>query len=166
MANSTSSFPKDFLSGPAPNPVISHVDFAKEGLEEYKDLFAVVIDNVLTRSECEQFIAAAENQVGGKWERALVNIGGGRQAMYEDTRKCERIFWDSPEMAAKIWARVKPLVPEINRLVNWPDVTGTGPFKRREIWQATRCNERLRILKYRSGDYFKRKCPQLFGISY
>lgn len=157
MVNPTSSLPKDFLSGPALNPVISHVDFAVEGLEEYEGLFAVVIDNVLTPSECEQYVAAAENHADGKWERAMINIGGGRQAMYEDTRKCGRIIWDSPEVVAKIWARVEPLVPEINRLVNWPDVTGSGPCKRREVWRLTRCNERMRILKYTSGEYFKRK---------
>lgn len=162
MANSTTCLPEDFLSSPSPNPVVSHIDFAKEGLEEYEDLFAVVIDNVLTPSECEQFIAAAENHVDGKWERAMVNIGNGRQAMYEDTRKCGRIIWDSPEVVAKVWARVEPLVPEINRLVNWPDVTGSGPVKRREIWRLVRCNERMRILKYTSGEYFKRKCPSTF----
>jgi len=162
MANSTSSLPKDFLSGPALNPVVSHVNFAKEGLEEYENLFAVVIDNVLNQSECEQFVAAAENHVGGKWERALLNIGGGQQVMAEDRRKCGRIIWDNPEVAAKIWARVEPLVPEISRLMNRPEVTGIGPVKRREIWRATRCNERLRILKYTSGEYFKRKYPRLF----
>lgn len=166
MANPTSSLPKDFLSGPALNPVVSTVDFAKGGLEEYKDMFAVVIDNVLTRLECEQFIAAAENHVGGKWDRATVNVGGGAQVMYENARKSGRIIWDSPEVTAKVWARVEPLVPEINRVVNWPKVTGIGPFKRREIWRATGCNERMRILKYTSGEYFKRKYPQLFRTSY
>jgi len=166
MADPTSSLPKDFLSGPAPDPIVSPIDFAKGGIEEYKDMFAVVIDNVLTTLECEQFTAAAENHVGGKWERATVNIGGGRQAMYEDTRKCGRIIWDSPEVVAKVWARVEPLVPEIGRVMNWPKVTGIGPIKRREIWRATRCNERMRILKYSAGEYFRRKYPQHFRISY
>lgn len=77
--------------------------------------------------------------------------------MSEDTRKCGRIIWDSPEVVAKVWARVEPLVPEIGKLMNWPKVTGLGLSKRREVWKATRCNERMRILKYTVGEYFKRK---------
>lgn len=155
MATPTFTLPKNFLSGPAPNPRLRRIDFENEGIPESKGLYAVVIDGILSPEECETFTAAAEAHASGKWERALVNIGGGQQAMYEDTRKCGRIIWDSPEVVAKVWARVEPLVPEIRRLMNVPEVTGFGPVKRREIWALTRCNERMRILKYGAGEYFK-----------
>jgi hypothetical protein len=101
-------------------------------------------------------VAAAESTTGGKWERAMVNIGGGRQRIDEDTRNCGRIIWDSPEIVAKIWARVEASVPELQRLENWPKVTGNGPTRRNEVWNLTRCNERMRFLKYSKGEYFKR----------
>jgi hypothetical protein len=147
---------EEFLSGPAPNPEMKRIDFKKEGLPEYADCYAVIIDNILTPTECEQFVAAAESHASGQWERAMINVGAGKQVMYVESRKCGRIIWDSPEIAAKVWARVAPLVPEVEKLVNWPKVTGGGPAKRREVWRATRCNERMRVLKYGAGEYFKR----------
>ena len=153
----TSKLPKKFLDGPAPNPVKTHIHFADSPLPEYKGLYAVVIDGVLSPEECMQLTAAAEARTAGEWERALVNVGQGRQMMYEDVRKCGRIIWDDRDMVAKIWARCAPLVPELDKVVNQAKVTGIGPFKRGEVWKMTRCNERMRILKYTSGEYFKRQ---------
>ncbi|KAF2246472.1 oxidoreductase domain-containing protein [Trematosphaeria pertusa] len=150
--------PADFLDGPAPNLTKSVVDFKRERLPEYEGLWAVVLDGVLTEKECEMLVAAAEATADGKWERAMVNIGGGFQALYEDTRKCGRIIYDSPEIVAKVWARVEGAVPEIHRLRNWPKVTGNGPLKRQEVWKMTRLNERMRFLKYVGGEYFKAHC--------
>lgn len=161
MAASTFTLPENFLSGPAPNPKLRFIDFEKEGIPENEGLYAVVIDGILSPEECEQFTAAVEAHASGKWERALIDVGGGRQAMYEDTRKCGRIIWDSPEVVEKVWARVEPFVPEIRTLKNVPNVVGGGPTKRREIWALTRCNERMRILKYEAGEYFKRKCSSV-----
>lgn len=151
--------PKGFLDGPAPNITISRIDFAKTALPEYKDLWAVVLDGVMSPEECKALVAAAESTTEGKWYRALVNVGGGRQRMIEDVRNCGRIIWDSTEMVAKIWSRIEASVPEIHRLEEWPKVTGIGPSKRKEVWKMTRLNERMRFLKYSSGEYFRRKCP-------
>jgi hypothetical protein len=147
--------PAGFLNGPAPNLTKSVIDFQKEGFPEYEKCWAVVLDGVLSETECKQLVAAAEATTNGVWERALVNIGGGLQAMYEDTRKCGRIIWDDREMVAKIWARIEAAVPDIHRLENWANVTGNGPAKRKETWTMTRLNERMRFLKYVGGEYFK-----------
>lgn len=151
-----STLPESFLTGPAPNLTRTDVDFKKSGiLAKYNDLWAVVLDGVMTEEECDILIAAAEATTDGKWERALVNIGGGMQAMYEDTRKCGRIIWDDRDIVAKLWARIEAAVPEIHELKNWPNVTGNGPAKRNETWKLTRLNERMRFLKYVGGEYFK-----------
>lgn len=100
---------------------------------------------------------AAEAHTGGQWERAMVNVGGGEQAMYTDIRNCDRITWDDVDIVAKIWARIDETVPELERLENWPKVTGMGPVKRKETWKLTRPNERMRFLKYTKGEYFRRK---------
>lgn len=152
---SAQTLPKNFLQDPAPNVIRSDIDFKKHGLPEHQDAWAVILDGVMTEEECNQLVAAAEATTNGKWERALVNIGGGMQAMYEDARKCGRIIWDDRETMAKLWARIEPSVPEIHRLQNWADVTGSGPVKRKETWKMTRLNERQRFLKYVGGEYFK-----------
>lgn len=153
--SSTCRLPEDFLDGPAPTIKRSTINFTKDNLPEYDDKWAVVLDNVLSEEECAQLVAAAEATTDGKWERALVNIGGGMQAMYEDTRKCGRIIWDNRELMAKLWARIEGQVPEIHRLEKWADVTGNGPAKRNEVWKVTRLNDRGRFLKYVGGEYFK-----------
>lgn len=144
-----------FLDGPAPNLTRRNVNWKKGGLPEYDHLWAVVLDGVLSQEECDMLVAAAEATTDGKWERAMVNVGGGRQAMYEDVRNCGRIIWDSRDLVAKLWARIEASVPEVHRLQNWADVTGDGPVKRKEVWNVTRLNERMRFLKYTGGEYFK-----------
>lgn len=155
MARAT--LPEGFLAGPAPNLTRTDIDLNKSGISTvYDNLWAVILDGVLSEEECKELIAAAESTTDGKWERALVNIGGGMQAMYEDTRKCGRIIWDDRDLVAKLWARIEAAVPEIHELKNRPHVTGNGPLKRKETWKLTRLNERMRFLKYVGGEYFKR----------
>jgi hypothetical protein len=149
------ALPAGLLDGPAPNLTKSIIDFKKGGLPEYEDSWAVVLDGVLSEEECRQLVATAETATDGVWERAMVNIGGGRQALYEDTRNCGRIIIDDRELAAKLWARVEAAVPDIHRLAAWANVTGAGPWKRNETWKLTRLNERMRFLKYVGGEYFK-----------
>jgi hypothetical protein len=153
--SSSNQLPEGFLEGPAPDIKRSNINFVKGGLPEHKGKWAVVLDGVLTEEECEQLVAAAEATTNGTWERAMVNIGGGEQAMYEDTRKCGRIIWDSRELMAKLWARIEGHVPDIHQLENWPSVTGNGPAKWNEVWKVTRLNDRARFLKYVGGEYFK-----------
>lgn len=147
--------PAGFLDGPAPNLSKTVVDFKKAGLPEYEKCWAVLLDGVLSEEECKMLLTAAEARTNGVWERAMVNIGGGFQALYEDTRKCGRIIWDDRELVGRLWARVEAAVPDIHRLENWPNVTGIGPMKRNEVWKMSRLNERMRFLKYVGGEYFK-----------
>lgn len=158
------TLPEGFLSGPAPNLTRTDIDWKKSGiLAGYDDLWAVVLDGVLSEEECDTLIAAAESTTDGKWERAMVNIGGGMQAMYEDTRKCGRIIWDDRDVMAKLWSRIEGAVPEIHELKNWPNVTGNGPVKRKETWRLSRLNERMRFLKYVGGEYFKGTCYNCYS---
>src|SRR5689334_2398464 len=113
-----------FLEGPAPNLTRKDVDWVKGGIPEYEGMWATVLDGVMTEKECDLLVAAAEARTHGKWERAMVNIGGGMQALYEDTRNCGRIIWDNHDIMAKLWARVEAAVPEIHRLDQWAGVTG------------------------------------------
>lgn len=150
------SLPSDFLSGAGPQVEVSRIDFNKAGLPGYDGLYAVVLDNVLTAEECDQLVLAAEGCTEGAWEPALVNIGMGMQKLRLDIRKCGRIIWDDRAVVEKVWNRVKNYVPELELLSNAPDITGNGPVMRKETWQMTRLNERMRFLKYGAKQYFQR----------
>ncbi|CZT25253.1 uncharacterized protein RCC_10982 [Ramularia collo-cygni] len=154
------ALPQDFLATPAPNIVVDRIDFAKTCLPEYAGRYAVVLDNVLNEAECQQLIEAAEATTNGEWERAMVNIGGGRQALYADTRNCGRIIMDSEELVDKVWQRIAaiPDVQEIMELKNCPIYFGNGPRKREEVWRFSRPNERMRFLKYQGGEFFRAHC--------
>ncbi len=129
-------------------------------LPENEGLYATILDNVLTAQECESLIRQAEITTGGQWEQAMINVGGGMQQLMTDARDCGRIIWDSREMVARIWDRVKDFVPEIHFLMGVPRITGNGPAKRKEVLEMSRCNERMRFLKYGEGQYSRRKSPQ------
>lgn len=183
MASSSSTplfkLPADFLSspvGPAEKKVsvVSKVDFKEVGLPEYDGLYAVVIDNCLSKKECNELVRAAEAEAeattGKKgeavWEQALVNVGNGKQKLMTDVRDCGRIIWDDVDLVAKIWSRVKDcgggdggILADIGHVKNKPQVTGFGPMKRGHVLQMTRLNERMRFLRYEPGQYFRRMVP-------
>lgn len=168
--SSPSPLPTDFLSGPGPERVVRKVDFKQTALPEYDGLYAVVIDNCLSKEECNELVRAAEATTNGKlWEQALVNVGNGKQRLIADVRDCGRIIWDDRDLVAKIWSRVKDCVlPDIEYIKDKPKVTGFGPMKRGEVLQMTRLNERMRFLRYEQGQYFRRTSllfffPSLFS---
>ncbi|KAL3436915.1 hypothetical protein BDV09DRAFT_164017 [Aspergillus tetrazonus] len=154
------TFEKDqFLpSQPPANAHCRVIDFAstEPPLPEYKRYLAAVIDNALTESECKELLRLAEaSTADGKWERAMINIGGGRQKISTDSRNSSRIILDSPEIAEKLQARLLPFLREleVDRLENKPLITGLAG--RNRTYKFTRLNERLRFLKYVGGEYFR-----------
>ena len=158
MANFT--IPHGFLSGPGPKVQKDDVDFRYTELPEYEGRYAVVLDNVLTKHECDTLVQAAEAQSNGTWEQAMINIGGGAQALMTDSRDCGRIIWDDTDVVGRIWSRVKGSVPEIEYLKGKGRVTGNASVLLGETWKMTRLNERMRFLRYGKGQYFKRECLQ------
>lgn len=148
------------LNGSAPASCTSRpIDFAEAGLPEYAQCFAIAIDNLVTPEECIALLTAAASTTDGKWEQAMVNVGGGEQMIVVDTRNCGRIIYDNVELASRIQDRIMPHLPkEIVTMTNKPGITGKGPVKRGETWRLTRLNERLRFLKYTSGMYFREHC--------
>ncbi|KAI4141637.1 MAG: hypothetical protein LQ341_003466 [Variospora aurantia] len=158
MSQRSFSLSPDFLSKPAPNIHVEKIEFEKTILPEYKGFYAVILDNAFSTDECEDLIHAAEATTDGKWEQAMINVGGGRQRLITDSRDCGRIIWDDKGIVAKIWDRVKDCVPEIWRLQGMAYVTGYGPVKRGETLIMSRLNERMRFLKYTEGQYFRPHC--------
>ncbi|KAL8645693.1 MAG: hypothetical protein Q9226_007187 [Calogaya cf. arnoldii] len=156
--------PSDFLLKPNSGLQVRKtiIDFKGTPVPEYQGLYAAILDNAFSREECDALIRAAEATTAGQWEQAMINIGGGKQMLIPDARDCGRIIWDDKDIVARIWARVKDSVPEIALLNNMPHVTGNGPAKRKEVLHMTRLNERMRFLKYTSGQYFRPHCDGTF----
>lgn len=161
--SSNPMLPPNFLTTPAPDTLSAHrIDFAQTPLPQYKGLYAVTIDNVLNRTECQTLIRAAEASTLAGWERAMINIGGGLQRLMTEERNCGRIIWDSRDIVSKVWQRIErvPEVQEILRLEGKEaaKVFGNGPARWGEVWRFTRLNERMRFLKYGAGEYFRPHC--------
>lgn len=124
--------PPSFLKHPPPHPItVAHVDFPHGNIPEYKGLYAVVLDGVLTSSECKELLDLCEESVedppapndlpthagnddhslddrvrtAQKWRPAMVNAGPGREVMLQDYRHCDRIIWDDREVVRRIWDR-------------------------------------------------------------
>ncbi|KAL9039289.1 MAG: hypothetical protein Q9214_004937, partial [Letrouitia sp. 1 TL-2023] len=109
-------------SGPPPNLTATRIDFSKTDLPEYAPSYALLIDHAFSQRECAALLAAAEasrsSDGSGCWEKALVNVAGGRQRLMPEVRDCGRIIWDDEDVVAGIWERVKECVEEdIGRLV-------------------------------------------------
>ncbi|XP_052063241.1 uncharacterized protein LOC127702953 [Mytilus californianus] len=103
--------------------------------KHFKKSLAFVLYNVFTKEECEEYINIAEKK---GFEEALLNAGGDRQVLATDVRKSSRCIWDTTEEVDKMWKRIKKYIPDV--------------WCHREVMGL---NERLRILRYDPGEYFK-----------
>ncbi len=126
------------LTDPAPEITRTVIDFAQTSLPEYSGLYAVILDNVLSPAECTALIEAAEATSDGVWERAMVNIGNGRQEERLDTRNCGRIIWDDAEIVDRLWKRVEGYVPELRVLEPGCKALRTARAGKERSWRATR----------------------------
>lgn len=150
----------NFLPAQAPPSAHSRIVDFSTTIPLYQHHFAAVIDDFMTEDECKELLALAEEhslKQGGTWERAMVNVGGGRQAMATEVRSCGRIILDSRELADRLLARLRPYFAEWDmlRLERNSRLAVTGLDGRRNEFTLTRLNERLRFLKYVGGEYFR-----------
>lgn len=101
-----------------------------------KGKLAFFLDNVLSPKECQEFIDEMES--GEDFKDALVNVGAGQQKMMTDVRKSKRKLVFDKTKAEMIFERIKEFLPQ-----EW------------EGHPIVSLNERLSVLKYLPGDYFK-----------
>ncbi|KAI9805827.1 MAG: hypothetical protein M1825_000441 [Sarcosagium campestre] len=161
--------------GPAPGEIkVSKLDFAKAGMSRYENLYAVVLDGVLSREECNAFISGAENLTNGEWQMATVNLRGDIHEVDESVRVTRRYKWPSQVIANRVWDRVKHYVPEIQEFDDVPRaaIPGglvytspmTSPRDRATTskvpalggqWTFSRPNELIRVLRYDHGMFFR-----------
>ena len=165
--------PADFLVAQPPDAeeiTIAPIDWAATPVPEYKGCYAVVLDNVLSPSECAALLRLAEDSVapasrgedGSPWRQAMVNVGAGFEVLAPHYRRSDRLIWDQQEVVDRIWARclLAPGLRERMATVSRePIITGGGKFElRREegsTFRFVRANNRMRFLKYSGGEFFQ-----------
>lgn len=184
------AIPDDFLSLTAPPPdahpvTIKPVDWATSALPEYDGLYAVVLENVLSPSECETLIKLAESSSvdvpatyptgdveKNPWKPAMVNAGSGFEILDTSYRNSDRIVWDQQEVVDRIWRRcLQGEAGEVLRKrmdvldgdakVGACRLRGRDWVVERQRWEFRRLNQRMRFLKYGPGQYFRRKSPYM-----
>lgn len=158
------SIPNTFLKTEPEAPVsFKHVSFADSPVPEYTGCFAIVIDNVLSPSECAQLLELAgqsvpkSSEAESPWRPALVNVGVGWEVPVTDYRNSDRIIWDSQIIADRVWERcllARGDGESVEELLSKPPDQGSVSGGE---WVFDRVNERMRFLKYTKGQYFKGK---------
>lgn len=156
------AIPDDFLRSTPTKPlVVKPVPFASSGLPEYEGCYAVTIDDILSKEECEALTRLAESSVPrtqapdfSPWQPAMVSLGMGFEVLSSDYRDSDRIIWDEQEMVDRIWARcvqaegleerLAVVTEEEDRVLGIPK------------WDFRHVNKRMRFLRYSKGQYFKR----------
>ncbi|KZV85051.1 hypothetical protein EXIGLDRAFT_654425, partial [Exidia glandulosa HHB12029] len=160
----------EFLSTPskAPDaaPIAAYgIDFRDTELSQRGEAYAVVLDNVLSPSECAKLLSYAECSSTNQdkpWQPALVNTGPGRETLIPDYRNSERIIWDNQRLMDLLWTRclqAEGLEEDIVELdsAEKPHVLGVHA-KKKQRWRFTRLNERMRFLRYEKGMFFREHC--------
>ncbi|KAM7186073.1 hypothetical protein V8F20_011544 [Naviculisporaceae sp. PSN 640] len=179
--------PPDFLTVDAPDlkPItITHIDWPKTKIPEYDGSYAVVLDNVISPSECATLLKLAEASVPqshktptplgkGKgdelssWGPALVNMGMGFEVLLPEYRNGDRIIWDQQEVVDRLWERcirAEGLKDQLAVVENQPKVTGIERHRAfgDARWEFRQVNKRMRFLKYGKGQFFKPHCDSAY----
>ena len=151
------------------------VDFKTTAVPEYDGCYAVVLDNVLSPSECRTLLALAEASVadasrdagGEPWQPALINVGAGFEVLTPHYRNSDRIIWDNQDIVDRIWQRCLRAPGLGERLIEIRDqdritlARPNGPDDKGPAYRFVRVNDRMRFLKYTEGQFFKRASASL-----
>jgi hypothetical protein len=168
--------PETFLQGPPPpdaRPItVTPIDWKSAKIPEYDGLYAVVLDHVLSPSECAELVRLAEasvpvdgqlrNGADDAWGPALVNVGAGFEVLEPGYRNGDRIVWDQQEVVDRVWKRIEGAEGMGERFgVGGADeekIVGTRTRRGGEgEWRFLRVNNRMRFLRYGKGGFFRRE---------
>ena len=105
-------------------------------------------DHLFSKDECKRLVARAEKE------------GGFGVTLYNKAYRGNlRLITMDPGLAARVWERLKPLLP--SKLVTKRNSKGDVV----EAWEATGLNECWRLAKYHPGDRFGRHFDACFERS-
>lgn len=113
--------------------------------------FAMVVDNVLSPSECSTLLSLAEASAGRKWGSATVSVGPGVEVLRRGYRDSGRILFESAEVAGRIWDRCMAAEGLLEGLPRQWELGGE--------WEVAGLSEKMRFLRYEGGQFFRRGFP-------
>ena len=117
-----------------------------KGIVDKEMKWALVVDDVVPPALCQEIMAIANVQ---GFSDALLNTGADRQEVGElntNARKGQRSTFHDPELAARLWTLLAPLIPLLSTVPG-------ARYKGR--WRPSGVNPCLRVLKYEPGDHFE-----------
>jgi len=149
-------------------------------------MYAVIIDNVISPSECAELIRLAEASVpmpgsAGEasssadhatekqdpWSPALVNIGGGWEILQADYRNSDRIIWDQETVTDRLWDRIAMGAPDVAKhlsSIEADEVVLGGRRFMEQKWVFKALNRRMRFLRYGPGMFFRPHCDGAYEV--
>lgn len=101
------------------------------------DKFAIILDNVFTKEECNNLIELSE-KTPENYELAKINVGYNQQRINTSYRNSQRWLNFNKTLADSFFEKIKDYIPK--------------KFENRNV---SCLNERLSFLKYFPGEYFK-----------
>ncbi|KAJ2930910.1 hypothetical protein H1R20_g6174, partial [Candolleomyces eurysporus] len=137
------------------------IDFASTSLAaNYTSFYAKIVDDVFTEEECTELIKLAST-APHEWKPAGLSTTGPTQTVHTDFRNSDRALVFDDRVAAKIYERLRPLVPEIHEISptgEWSLITGKAGRKQGPTWKL------VSFLRYGPGHYFKPHCDGLVEL--
>lgn len=176
--------PPSFLTAQPPDAsptTITQIDFSATPLPEYAGCYAVILDNVLSPSECRTLLLLAEasvpvTQTDGEpsdlWQPALLNMGFGFEVLDPKHRNSDRIIWDEQTVVDRLWERIKgaecagaeDLRAKLEVVEDDVEILGRSRRGGRQRWGFRRVNDRMRFLRYGPGGFFRRELDPLLCL--
>ncbi|KAH0613346.1 uncharacterized protein H6S33_009726 [Morchella sextelata] len=157
------------MSSPAPTPPstphVTLLDFTTTPLSKHyghPNHYALIIDDLLTPTECAALTALAESH-SDAWQPAAIKKGATRHEVETDVRDCSRILLDDAPTAEMLYQRIHPFLALMWEIGGTPE-TGVvaGTWRRGRRWRMTGVNERLRFLRYGQGQFFQAHCDAAY----
>ena len=97
----------------------------------------IAIDHVFDDSYCDELILTSEQQ---QYEQAQITLGDNQSRTDTNVRNNDRILFDDPQLANKIFDKVKGYLPQ-----TWDE----------GLWEISGLNERFRYYRYGPNQTFK-----------
>jgi len=115
----------------------------KEDIEGVEGGF--IVRNILTREECDQIITSMQEDEGEKTVEPVLFRAWSENPEEEYKKLGVRIIRKSKELSSAFWERLKHFIPDTLHVDNG---------KERQTWQKEGLDERVRFVRYESGQSF------------
>jgi len=103
------------------------------------------VRNILTREECDQIITSMQEDEGEKTVEPVLFRAWSENPEEEYKKLGVRIIRKSKELSSAFWERLKHFIPDTLHVDNG---------KERQTWQKEGLDERVRFVRYESGQSF------------